>query len=356
MKKRLLIVFSLFTATLAFSQNFRGQWKGEFTDRSTSFESFGGEKCDYVLELETHGNVVSGYSYTYFTDDNKRFYTICKVTGFIDKRKKYIEVKETHRTKTNVPVHIRNCFQTHKLTYYKQGSSEILEGSWIPAPKQDGDCGYGVTNLARRVLVSYKPATVKPKDATVKKTGPRLPDLGDKNKTPALVKKVVPKNNIGSTSKTIISEPTKKTDVVIVPVPQQAEPEKEKKVSPAPEYRRRNTKILKTLEVTNETIRVDLYDNGEVDGDSVSLFYNGKLFASKKRLSDKALSFTLPVDKDLEENELMMYAENLGSIPPNTALMIVTDGTRRFEVRITSDLQKSGVIHFVHADRNKEEK
>lgn len=355
MKKRLLVAFFLLNATLSFSQDFRGQWKGEFIDKSTSFESFGGEKCDYVLELETKGNVVSGYSYTYFTDDDKRFYTICKVTGFINRKNKYIEVKETERTKTNVPIHIRNCFQTHKLTYFKQGSNEVLEGKWIPAPNQDGDCGYGLTNLARRVLISYKPSvSVKPGIVTVKRANPRIPDLSDKNKTPTLAKKALPKNNIASTPKTLPAEPPKKSDVVVVPIPKQTEPEQAKKVSPAPEYRRRNTNILKTLEVTSETIRVDLYDNGEIDGDSVSLFYNGKLFASKKRLSEKALSFTLPVDKDLEENELMMYAENLGSIPPNTALMIVTDGTRRFEVRITSDLQKSGVIHFVHADRNKE--
>ena len=43
-----------------------------------------------------------------------------------------------------------------------------------------------------------------------------------------------------------------------------------------------------------------------------------------------------------------MYADNLGSIPPNTALMVVTDGGNRYEVRISSDLQKSGLIRFVH--------
>ena len=354
MKKRLLLVFSLFTATLVFSQDFRGQWKGEFTDRSSAFESFGGDKCDYVLELETKGNTVSGFSYTYFTDDGKKFYTICKVVGFLNKKNKYIEVKETERTKTNVPIHIKNCFQTHKLTYFKQGSSEVLEGKWIPAPNQDGDCGYGVTNLARRILVSYKPSVgLKPKDVTVKKANSRLPDLNDRNKQPALVKKMVPKTDVSTNSKTTTTEPLKKNEVAAVPIPNKVETEK--KVTAAPEFSRRNTKILTTLEVSSETIRVDLYDNGEIDGDSVSLFYNGKLFASKKRLSDKALSFTLPVDKELEENELMMYAENLGSIPPNTALMVVTDGTRRFEVRITSDLQKSGVIRFVHADRKKEE-
>jgi hypothetical protein len=59
----------------------------------------------------------------------------------------------------------------------------------------------------------------------------------------------------------------------------------------------------------------------------------------------------LPINSD-EINELVMYADNLGTIPPNTALMIVTDGNKRYEVRVTSDLKKSGTIRFV---RNKKE-
>ena len=94
--------------------------------------------------------------------------------------------------------------------------------------------------------------------------------------------------------------------------------------------------------------KVDLYDNGDIDGDTVSLFYNGTLLMAKKRLSDRAISFDLNFDNSRAVNELTMYAENLGEIPPNTALMVVTDGSKRYEVRITSDLQKSGVIAFVH--------
>jgi hypothetical protein len=356
MKKRLLIVFLLLSSVTVFSQDFRGQWKGEFTDKSTVYDDIG-DKCDYVLELETRGNTVSGYSYTYFTDDGKRYYTICKVVGFIDKRNKYIEVKETERTKTNVPKYIRNCFQTHKLTYFKQGNTEVLEGRWIPAPQQDGDCGYGVTNLTRRVLVSYKPSTGgNNKLAQVKKPAQRIPDLSDRNKKPATVaKKIVPKNETAKVYRKPIGDPLKNTEPVL-PLPKKIIPEMEKTISPAPEYTSRNTRILKTLAISSETIRVDLYDNGEIDGDSVSLLYNGKMLAFKKRLSDKALTFNLVVDKDVPENELVMYAENLGSIPPNTALMVVTDGTRRYEVRITSDLQKSGVIHFVHQDMFQQQK
>ncbi len=43
-----------------------------------------------------------------------------------------------------------------------------------------------------------------------------------------------------------------------------------------------------------------------------------------------------------------MYAENLGEIPPNTALMVITDGDSRYEVNVSSDLQNSGSVHFIH--------
>ena len=71
---------------------------------------------------------------------------------------------------------------------------------------------------------------------------------------------------------------------------------------------------------------------------------------SHQRLSDKPISLKLDLDEDTEENIVTMYAENLGTIPPNTALMIVTDGDKRYEVRITSDTEKSGSVVFVHKD------
>ena len=47
--------------------------------------------------------------------------------------------------------------------------------------------------------------------------------------------------------------------------------------------------------------------------------------------------------------ELMMYAENLGRIPPNTSLMIVTAGKKRYEMRISSNEQKNAVVRFRYA-------
>jgi hypothetical protein len=56
--------------------------------------------------------------------------------------------------------------------------------------------------------------------------------------------------------------------------------------------------------------------------------------------------FDIPLDSSKEVNEITMFADNLGSIPPNTALMIVNDGKKRYEVRLTSNLEKSATIRF----------
>lgn len=98
------------------------------------------------------------------------------------------------------------------------------------------------------------------------------------------------------------------------------------------------------IDVDADSLKVILYDNGEVDNDTISLFYNRKLVTFKKMLSDKPLTFTLPLDTTV--NEIAMYAENLGSIPPNTALCIVYAGEQRFELSLSSTYIKNAAIRF----------
>lgn len=352
MMKRLLFPFLLaFSVHPLFGQSFTGQWKGGFVDKSTSFMNWGGDQCDYTLELEISGSKVTGYSYTYFTDGTMKYYTICRLKGFIDSRKKYIEVTETERTKTNVPVNIHNCFQVHKLNYSKKDGQELLHGSWSPAPGQDGDCGYGTTSLKRRVLKDiipgFKTASAKkttanqPKanTAAVKKTNPvtagRTPVITKKE--PLVVEKQPAKNLA------VKKDSAKKT--ILPPVAKMAQPA----ISIPGRYEKRSNNLIKTITVEHMQVKVDLYDNGEIDGDTVSVFFNNKLVLAHKKLTARALSLSLDIEpSDNSANELVMYAENLGAIPPNTALMVVTDGDKRYEVRISSDLQKSGAIRFIH--------
>ena len=63
-------------------------------------------------------------------------------------------------------------------------------------------------------------------------------------------------------------------------------------------------------------------------------------------LTANGKTFTIKVEPAPYENELIMYAENLGSIPPNTALMIIYDGTKRHEVNISSSNSNNGKVIF----------
>ena len=114
----------------------------------------------------------------------------------------------------------------------------------------------------------------------------------------------------------------------------------------AEKYSDRAKNILKRIDLKQQNFKVDLYDDGDIDGDIVSVYYNGKVVLSNKKLTDKPITLNLTADSDKTENELLIYAENEGSIPPNTALMVVTEGNTRTEVRITSDAKKNGVVLF----------
>ena len=353
MFKSIYIIICFFFGTVAniFAQNFSGQWKGEFIDKSTSRGNFSGEKCEYVLELEVNGNTATGSSYTYFTENGKRFYTICKVEGSIDNKKKYIEIKETERIKTNIPLNITNCFQVHKLTYFKKGDEETMEGNWVPSPNQKGNCGFGITNLTRRTLIkSYPGAYAKVQNNSNKKItntsvakGNKVTKTKTEKPTKTTTAKIDTDTNNDLTKK---SNPIKIEETI-----ESTTKESEKFIQSTEDIsklEKRQNLVIKTIEVENSSVKIDLYDNGEIDGDSISLFYNGKLLLANKRLSDKSISLNLSVDANENTNELIMFAENLGRIAPNTALMVVTDGSNRYEIRITSDLEKSGVIRFLH--------
>ncbi|MEP7238685.1 MAG: N-acetylmuramoyl-L-alanine amidase, partial [Ferruginibacter sp.] len=118
-----------------------------------------------------------------------------------------------------------------------------------------------------------------------------------------------------------------------------------KKTTDAPDIQGRTVKDIKTINVKNKKITVDVYDDGDVDNDIVSVYYNGTQVIAKKSLSTNPLSLTLTVEPG-KSNELILFAENLGNIPPNTALMIINDGPNRYEVRLSADMKNNAAVKF----------
>ena len=112
------------------------------------------------------------------------------------------------------------------------------------------------------------------------------------------------------------------------------------------EFKEREKFIADEIIVESDSLQIDFYDNGEIDGDSISIFFNDKLFASNQKLSAKAIHLNIGLDTTKEVNEISMFADNLGSIPPNTALMLVYDGKKRYEIRLSSTLQNTGTLRI----------
>ena len=88
-----------------------------------------------------------------------------------------------------------------------------------------------------------------------------------------------------------------------------------------------------------------LYDNGVVDGDTVSVLLNGKVIMPMEGLSTKAINKTIYLTPQMGDSlVLIMYAENLGSIPPNTGLLVVHDGEDTYYISFSGDLKKNAAI------------
>jgi hypothetical protein len=106
----------------------------------------------------------------------------------------------------------------------------------------------------------------------------------------------------------------------------------------------RKIEILQAIAFHSDSLMISLYDNGEIDGDTVSVILNGNIILSKQGLTAKAITKTISASELGDSSQLVMYAENLGRIPPNTGLLIVQDGNERYQVRFSGDLQNSSAI------------
>ncbi len=109
----------------------------------------------------------------------------------------------------------------------------------------------------------------------------------------------------------------------------------------------RISEFTQVVNFKSDSLELALYDNGEIDGDTVSVFMNGEVLLSKQGLKASAIKKTIYIEpgKD-EEFTLVMFAENLGKYPPNTGLLVVHDGEDIYHLQFSSDLQKSAGIIF----------
>ena len=108
----------------------------------------------------------------------------------------------------------------------------------------------------------------------------------------------------------------------------------------------RENKLIKRLTTSSKKITLDLYDNGTIDNDTIIIYDNNKVIANLKRLSYKAIHVELEFTTG--QHDIIIVAHNMGSIPPNTALVVLNDANNRQEFFITTTNKVNAKFEFVY--------
>lgn len=207
-----------------------------------------------------------------------------------------------------------------------------------------------------------KPATTAPKTNTATKT---IPSTGSKTNTgkPPVKQNTTTQNKPVPKTSNATAKQDVKTSAIILPATASAwKPDAtvsgRKRDTPIVKWENpppsqgpiprvlveRENNLIKTIYTNEYILTVDIFDNGTIDNDTISLYHNNKLVISQGKLTYTPLRFKIDCSEKNKRHELILVAENLGEIPPNTALMVITAGKKRYEIFLTSNEQRNAKV------------
>lgn len=349
--------FSLFLILLALlpfkgmGQNLTGIWRGWF--KSEDGDTY---KCEIQI-AQRKSRSISGVSYSYL---DTKFYGKATLSGLFNKKGQSAVIQEIKTVEVRMSEGSVSCIMKYLMNYSRSGKEEFLEGNYSSKYEQadmmhkKGDPAGGGYVFLRKVTTSdfytepflrnkIKTEPQKPLTARAKPT--TKPQVKPHNKPKTVARTPVTKQQAikEPINKLVITDTPQKRNVIPVVV----EPPKETpKITISKTTRSRENNLVKTVVVTHPEITVRLYDNGEVDGDTISVYLDGRPLLMNQGLSTKPITVKLTMDETNSDHTLVMVAENMGRIPPNTSLMIVQDGENSYQVRITTTEQKNAMVRF----------
>lgn len=268
-----------------------------------------------VLTLDIHDNVMI-LSGPFSTNRTKQY---APLTGTIN-----VQRKNDFKQSALIP-HLEELGLAKELSFAEQIKKSETKTEAIPAP------------VTEQPVVKINPV-VKEKPVEVKPVTKSTPVINEKTVTPQPVAKTSPVKKeqavIAKQTETVITKKSEEKPVVSAPVPS------------AVDFEKRTVETIQAVYFKSDSLVLTLYDNGEVDGDTVSVLMNGKLIMPRVGLSTNAVRKTIYTQDLGDSIQIIMYAETLGSLPPNTGLLIVNDGTDRYEIRFSGDMERSSAIMF----------
>ncbi len=269
----------------SFAQNIAGKWYGKITQIAGGFS----ELYDLELTLSQKKNI-SGESYAFIPNVLS---VKIGLKGFIDGDSIRLSESLYDIREEFMPVSWIACIKHLNLKYYKQGGNEFLKGVWNGNSKEDrSPClpGEVILSKSKQALNEFIANDGFQRPYLID-TLPYLPDF-------------------------------------------------------TPIFLATEIKKVKEVEVHNRQIELRISDYMKVDNDIITIYFNRQAIASKKTISKKQIRLNIDLDKNRDLNEIILFAENLGHIPPNTSQLVIIDGNITHRLVIESDKQKTAAIYL----------
>jgi len=353
----LLLFLSLFFTQLS-AQNLTGRWVGSFIANGDALIN------NFTYELIIKENASHQITAQTITKKGDQFYASAFAKGNHSIRTQLVQIDETSFDQVKIANQLKACLMSNFLTYKNIDGHEILEGSYMSSLVGDNqNCGSGkvflekvpsLYNVKINKVENKKTDTQKTKLATTQNTQPK-----PKPSTTFLAQSnspVVIKNASNSTGQLITSNSTSETttdDVIVENESIASNTVAQNSIRNEPinlpwVLVGRENKLVKKIITNSKSISLDLFDNGTIDNDTIIVFDNKKLLVNKKRLSYKAIHLDFNFSENMREHEVIIVAHNMGTVPPNTALLLFKDGKVRQEYFITSTNKINAKILIVY--------
>jgi hypothetical protein len=375
--KRLGILFCLLFPLQLVAQDITGLWKGVLYNDTTQ------KTLRYEIAISQKGKKLYGYSYTFFIYEDKVYQGLKKVK--IKRVDDKIIIEDDGLIAHNYPIPPnKNVRQLNVLTLRIEDSVMRLTGPFSTNRTKEFHSLTGSVEVKRRNDF-YKQSALRPhleelglvKNLSFIQEEEKLVALvanqntkidNEKNEvkienaTTTITSKTSPNVELNSIDvstpitamdkdavQVAKNETKKSTPAPTINNKQQiaiSTPSIKSTLLPAADVLNRKIETIQSVYYKSDSLEITLYDNGEVDGDTVSVLMNGTIIMPNVGLSTNAVRKKISTANTGDSIQLIMYAETLGSLPPNTGLLIVYDGTERYEIRFSGDMQKSSAIVF----------
>jgi hypothetical protein len=327
------------------AQNITGTWEGDL-----------GSDQFLQLIIIQNGDKICGYTRDHIKA-NRNSYCKAYFEGTYDKKKQKLSIAGKFFIENNGS----HVLMKLNLLYKKVKGEEILEEK--PTLMSVFSSMISIFGTLNDDPFASQPAVTTTEFVHIKKISNEplevldlMKDCLDRKAIDTIIAAPQPKDSLPPDFVIITPAiPKKNTEPTTVVIP---EKNRESEISPVPdtpqtdsvfipkEVKKRKNIEQSHLEINVKTINLKVYDNAIVDGDTVSILYNGRLLFSHQRLTEKALEINLDLDPATTRHEITLFAENLGSIPPNTALVVITAGKKRYELFASASMEENAVLVF----------